>query len=120
MALQSRRVCYATTCRLQQYGIPYQPKHSYSANANSETYVQLYDTNAPLFLESQPGGLLAEECTECKISHTNNYKNKCNAHTEPLFRELSLLKANHIFQLQCLKHNKRNNTCISLKYVRTE
>ena len=30
-------------------------------------------------------------------------KSKFNAHTEPLFRELSLLKVNHIFQLQCLK-----------------
>ena len=30
-------------------------------------------------------------------------KSKLNAHTEPLFRELSLLKVNHIFQLQCLK-----------------
>ena len=66
MALQSRRVCYATTCRLQQYGIPYQPKHSYSANANSETYVQLYDTNAPLFLESQPGGYLQKSVLSAK------------------------------------------------------
>ena len=32
-----------------------------------------------------------------------NTKTKFNAHTEPLFRELSLLKVNHIFQLQCLK-----------------
>ena len=51
-------------------------------------------------------------------------KSKFNAHTEPLFRELSLLKVNHIFQLQCLKlyykHNKRKNTCICLKYVRIE
>ena len=30
-------------------------------------------------------------------------KSKFNAHTEPLFRELSLLKVNHILQLQCLK-----------------
>ena len=29
-------------------------------------------------------------------------KSKFNAHTEPLFRELSLLKVNHIFLLQCL------------------
>ena len=29
-------------------------------------------------------------------------KSKFNAHTEPLFRELALLKVNHIFQLQCL------------------
>ena len=32
-----------------------------------------------------------------------NTKSKFNAHTEPLFRELSLLKVKHIFQLQCLK-----------------
>ena len=32
-----------------------------------------------------------------------NTKIKFNAHTEPLFRELSLLKVNHIFQLQCIK-----------------
>ena len=48
-------------------------------------------------------------------------KCKFNAHTEPLFRELSLLKVNHIFQLQCLKlyYNITNggNTCIFLKYV---
>ena len=30
-------------------------------------------------------------------------KSKFNAHTEPLFRELSLLKVDYIFQLQCLK-----------------
>ena len=30
-------------------------------------------------------------------------KSKFYAHTEPLFRELSLLKVSHIFQLQCLK-----------------
>ena len=30
-------------------------------------------------------------------------KSKFNAHTEPLFRELSLLKVDHIFQLQRLK-----------------
>ena len=30
-------------------------------------------------------------------------KSKFNAHTEPLFRELSLLKVNYIFQLHCLK-----------------
>ena len=30
-------------------------------------------------------------------------KSKFNAPTKPLFRELSVLKVNHIFQLQCLK-----------------
>ena len=30
-------------------------------------------------------------------------KSKFNSHTEPLFRELSLLKVEHIFQMQCLK-----------------
>ena len=29
-------------------------------------------------------------------------KSKFNSHTEPLFRELSLLKFEHIFQIQCL------------------
>ena len=30
-------------------------------------------------------------------------KSKFNSHTEPLFRELSLLKVEHLFQMQCLK-----------------
>ena len=30
-------------------------------------------------------------------------KSKINAHRKPLFREFSLLKVNHIFQLQCLQ-----------------
>ena len=30
-------------------------------------------------------------------------KSKFNSHTEPLFRELSMLKVEHIFQMQCLK-----------------
>ena len=30
-------------------------------------------------------------------------KRKFNSHTEPLFRELSILKVEHIFQMQCLK-----------------
>ena len=30
-------------------------------------------------------------------------KSKFNSHTEPLFRELSLLKVEHIFEMQCLK-----------------
>ena len=30
-------------------------------------------------------------------------KSKFNSHTEPLFRELSILKVEHIFQMQCLK-----------------
>ena len=30
-------------------------------------------------------------------------KRKFNSHTEPLFRELSMLKVEHIFQMQCLK-----------------
>ena len=49
-------------------------------------------------------------------------KSKFNAHTEPLFRELSLLKANHIFQLQCLKlfyniTNGRTPTFFSSMFV---
>ena len=30
-------------------------------------------------------------------------KSKFNSHTEPLFRELSILKVEHIFQMQCLQ-----------------
>ena len=30
-------------------------------------------------------------------------KSKFNSHTEPLFQELSLLKVEHIFQMQCLQ-----------------
>ena len=30
-------------------------------------------------------------------------KSKFNSHSEPLFRELSILKVEHIFQMQCLK-----------------
>ena len=40
-------------------------------------------------------------CTDCKRRRYELLQ-KCNAHTEPLFGKLSLLKVNHIFQLQCL------------------
>ena len=72
-------------------------------NANSETCVLLYDTPYVYF------GITAWGVTCRRVYRLQNNairiitKSKFNAHTEPLFRELSLLKVNHIFQLQCLK-----------------
>ena len=63
----------------------------------------MYSSMIPLFCNHSLGVYLQTSVRIAKEGDTNYYKTQFNAHTEPLFRELSLLKVDHIFQLQCLK-----------------
>ena len=63
----------------------------------------MYSSMIPLFCNHSLGVYLQTSVRIAKEGDTNYYKKQFNAHTEPLFRELSLLKVDHIFQLQCLK-----------------
>ena len=71
--------------------------------AHVHTHVHTHTHTAPLFWNHCLGVTCRRVFGLQKKAIRIITKRKFNAHTEPLFRELSLLKVNHIFQLQCLK-----------------
>ena len=69
----------------------------------NETNVWIFDTIPSTIRDNLLGIWLDWDFQTSKTCHANHDKQKFNAHTEPIFKELKMLKIKDIFNIQCLK-----------------